>query len=93
VTTIAILQDLIVKRMPKDSSTRILQSWMTFFTLVFLYLGITEVYDETGLMLFRPKKYAELLQLRNGAAPDSAREERSAQRRLRNHSRNGNRGE
>ena len=29
---------------------------MTFFTLVFLYFGITEVYDETELSLFKPRQ-------------------------------------
>ena len=59
VTGVCILQDLIVKRLPRETSTRTLQSWMTFFTLAFLYLGVTEVYDETGKMLFRPKLYAD----------------------------------
>ena len=33
---------------------------MTFFTLVFAYLGITEVYDQTELMIFKPKVYERL---------------------------------
>jgi len=28
---------------------------MTFFTLFFGYLGVTEVYDETQLMLLKPR--------------------------------------
>jgi len=45
--------------MPTDSKQGLLQSWMTFFTLVFLYLGVTEVYDETGLRLLMPRTYAQ----------------------------------
>ena len=60
--------------MPHDTSTRTFQSWMTFFTLLFLYLGVTEIYDESGLMLFRRKFYAEELQRRQTAASGNARE-------------------
>ena len=59
IVAIAVLQDQIVTRMPKDTSSHLFQSWMTFFALVFLYLGVTEIYDESGLMLLRPKFYAE----------------------------------
>ena len=52
----AILQDQIGKLSPDKSAATELQSWMTFFTLVFLFFGITEVYDETELMLFKPKQ-------------------------------------
>ena len=65
VATMCILQDLIVKRLPRETSTRTLQSWMTFFTLAFLYIGITEVYDETCMMLFRPKQHANEYQHSN----------------------------
>ena len=54
---IAVLQDRIVKLGPRISSAMDLQSWMTFFTLVFAFMGITEVYDETELMIFKPKLY------------------------------------
>ena len=45
--------------MPRETNVHVFQSWMTFFTLLFLYLGVTEIYDESGLMVFRPKFYAE----------------------------------
>ena len=57
---IPVLQDRIVKLGPSESSAMELQSWMTFFTLTFAYLGLTEVYDETELMIFKPKVYEKL---------------------------------
>ena len=45
---------------PQKSSAMDLQSWMTFFTLVFAFMGITEVYDETEVMIFKPKLYEKL---------------------------------
>lgn len=42
---------------PQSSKAIELQSWMTLFTLVFAYLGITEVYDKTELLIFKPKLY------------------------------------
>ena len=57
IVAIAILQDRIVKLGPAESDAINLQSWMTFFTLFFAFMGITEVYDETELMIFKPKVY------------------------------------
>ena len=57
---IAVLQDQIVKLGPRKSSAMDLQSWMTFFTLIFAFMGITEVYDETEVMIFKPRLYEKL---------------------------------
>ena len=91
VATMCILQDLIVKRLPRETSTRTLQSWMTFFTLAFLYIGITEVYDETCLMLFRPKQHANDHQ--RSSQGNSSPQNRRAQQAQRMQRYNSNRGE
>ena len=54
----AILQDKIAGITPSDAqSATALQSWMTFFTILFAYLAFTEIYDDTELMLCRPRAY------------------------------------
>ena len=68
---VAILQDCIAKEMPSQSEVTQLQSWMTFFTLVFSYLGMTEVFDDSMLLIFKPKLFE--LKLEN------ARRQRAAQ--------------
>lgn len=66
IMAVAILQDKIVKLTPPDAeSATKLQSWMTFFTLLFTFMGVTEVYDRTELMIFKPKIYEKLY----GAVP------------------------
>ena len=71
IVAIAVLQDQIVKLGPQKSSAMDLQSWMTFFTLIFAFMGITEVYDETEVMIFKPKLYEKLY--------GAGREQRAAQ--------------
>ncbi len=59
---IAALQDKIGKVSPIEvEGAVLLQGWMTFLTFVFLYLGVTEVYDDSALMLFRPDFYERKL--------------------------------
>ena len=56
----AVLQDKISELTPTEASdaTTQLGSWMTFFSLSFLFLAITEVYDEIQLRFLMPRTYA-----------------------------------
>jgi len=58
---VAVLQYLIATEMEQlelKTDSSLLQTWMTVFTLIFLYLGVTEAYDETGLMICKPRTFA-----------------------------------
>ena len=48
---------------------------MTFFGLVFLHIGITEVYDDSGLMIFKPHLYAKAMAERAANRPESEEQE------------------
>ena len=41
---------------------------MTVFTFVFLYLGVTEAYDESALSIFKPEFYARKIAYLNSDA-------------------------
>ncbi len=59
---IAALQDKIGKASPLEVEGAVfLQGWMTLFTFVFLYLGVTEVYDDSALMILKPDFYERKL--------------------------------
>ena len=60
-----------MRRLPREQAIRGLQSWMTFFTLLFAYLGVTHVFDETANMIFRPKTYAEMQRVKEQSAAQS----------------------
>ena len=57
--SVAILQQQIVILCPDDSGSTRLQSWMTGLTLFFLFFEITELYDDTEMMIFKPDEYAK----------------------------------
>ena len=47
---------------PEEASKAVLmQSWMTFLTVLFGYLALTEVYDETELMICKPRAYMRVV--------------------------------
>ena len=58
---ISVLQDKIAQSTPDEASSSAteLGSWMTFFSQSFLFLAITEVYDEIQMKLLTPRKYAK----------------------------------
>ena len=57
VLSVRILQDKITQITPPKSDATILQSWMTFFTLLFYYFAVMEIYDDTQLILLKPRDY------------------------------------
>ena len=59
------LQDKIVLKTPERcAGATNFQNWMTVLFLVFTYLGLTEVYEKTELMIFKPKLHEVLKKMR-----------------------------
>ena len=60
-TATAVLQYYIGDLAPEVSHATTLQSWMTFLALIFCFLGVTEVLDNTELMIMKPAIYQKAL--------------------------------
>ena len=57
VVAVALLQDKISAMGPQRDAAIEVQSWTTYASLLFMYLALTEVYDETSLMVLLPHEY------------------------------------
>ena len=85
----AVLQDKISELTPTEASdaTTQLGSWMTFFSLSFLFLAITEVYDEIQLRFLMPRTYARQMEAK--MSPQQAHRAAVRRRNSQNNNLNG----